>query len=365
MKKLSELRKINKYRIVLSGGGTGGSVTPLLAVADELLARYTKDISLLWIGTAQGVERTMVANYPFEYRNVLAAKWRRYFSLRNITDLFNLVVSFFQSLMVLSVYRPQLVITAGSFVSVPVAYAAWFLKIPVLVHQQDVRPGLANKLMAPIAKIITVSFEKSLGDYKKKSLWIGNPVRKEFKDYENINHLVADLPTILVLGGGTGSETINNLISECLEDLTKIAKVVHVTGKHNTKPLLNREKLGNYYFYDLLGATHTAKSMSEADLVITRAGLGTLSELSYLAKPTIIIPMPNSHQEDNAEFFKSQGAALVLDQEDLDAKKLVKEISELLANKELMLALSGAMAKAMKQNANASLIHIIDRLLIK
>ncbi|MCX6792994.1 MAG: undecaprenyldiphospho-muramoylpentapeptide beta-N-acetylglucosaminyltransferase [Candidatus Falkowbacteria bacterium] len=365
MKKLKQLRKNNKYRIVLSGGGTGGSVTPLLAVADELIAHYDQDVSMLWIGTAQGVERTMVANYPFEYRNILAAKWRRYFSVRNITDLFNLTISFFQSLFILAAYRPQIIITAGSFVSVPVAYAAWFFKIPVLVHQQDIRPGLANKLMAPVAKIITVAFEKSLLDYKKKSIWIGNPIRKEFKDYENINQVkpVGDLPTVLVLGGGTGSESINNLIVESLDDLTKIAKVVHVTGKHNEKPLLNREKVDNYYFYDLLGTAHIARSISEADLVITRAGLGTLSELSFLAKPTIIIPIPNSHQEDNAKYFKDCGAALVLDQTKLDSKQLVKEISNLLAEKELMLAFSNAMAKAMKRNANASLVHIIDRML--
>jgi len=363
MNKLKQLRKTNKFRVVLSGGGTGGSVTPLLAMADELASRYPKELSMLWIGTTQGVERTMIANYPFEYRSILSAKWRRYFSIRNITDLFSLLISFFQSLVILCCFRPQLIITAGSFISVPVVFAAWLLKIPILVHQQDIRPGLANKLMAPCAKIITVSFEKSLLDYKKKSIWVGNPVRKEFKDYETTNQAKNDLPVILVLGGGTGSESINNLVIDSLSELTKIAKVVHITGKHDTKPLLNREKLANYYFYDLLGTAHMARSMSEADLVITRAGLGTLSELSFLSKPAIVIPIPKSHQEDNAKYFKDCGAALVLDQTNLDAKQFTKAISDFLANNDLMLKMSAAMKQAMKRNANASLGHIIDRLL--
>lgn len=363
MKSLKQLRKDHKIRIVLSGGGTGGSVAPLLGIVDELNQLYTTSLSLLWIGTSQGIERTMVANYKLEYRPILAAKWRRYFSLRNITDLFNLIVGFIQSLVILLIYRPQLIITAGSFISVPVAVAAKMIKIPVLVHQQDVRPGLANKLMAPCASIITVAFEKSLLDYKHKSIWIGNPIRKEFNKYLNITKKQSDLPTILILGGGTGSERINSLVKECLPELVKIAKVVHVTGKYNEKPLLNREEFNNYLVYDFLDTAHMASSIGEADLVITRAGLGTLSELSFLSKPTIIIPMPDSHQEDNAQYFKEVGAALVINQAKLDSQEFIRVIRETLANKNLMLKLATGMNQAMKRDANSSLAHIIQRLL--
>jgi len=367
MKNLKQLREASKYRIILTGGGTGGSVTPLLAIADELVDQYSTELSLLWIGTTQGVERSMVATYPLAYRAILSAKWRRYFSIFNITDLFNLVIGFFQSLIILSIFKPQLIITAGSFVSVPVVWAAWLLGVRVLVHQQDIRPGLANKLMAPIAKIITVSFEKSLLDYKKKSIWVGNPVRKEFKQYLSVARpnvsQAGQLPGVLVLGGGTGSESINNLVLSSLNELVKICKLVHITGKHTAVPLLNREKVANYYFYDLLDAENFARALSEADLVITRAGLGTLSEIAFLAKPAIIIPMPKSHQEDNAKYFGDCKAAVVLDQEKLTPEDFVKALSDLLANHDLMSKMSEAMKNSMKRNANAGLTHIIDRLL--
>ncbi|MCX6798263.1 MAG: glycosyltransferase, partial [Candidatus Falkowbacteria bacterium] len=193
----------NKPRIILSGGGTMGSVTPLLVLAEELKNRY----DFIFVGTRHGVERGIVTKLDYlKYKPLISGKWRRYFSLYNFLDLFKVKIAFWQSLWFLRKVRPALVISAGAYVSVPLAWAAYFLKIPVLIHQQDIRPGFANRLMAKTAKIITVTFKKSLADYGAKAVWVGNPY-KDLKR-ENSERIVAafrlkeNLPLVLALGGG-------------------------------------------------------------------------------------------------------------------------------------------------------------------
>lgn len=352
----------SRTRIVLTGGGTLGSVTPLLAIADEFIALDHDQFSLMWIGTSLGVERNLTSDYPFIYRSILAGKLRRYFSLRNFVDIFSLFIGFWQSLFILLAFHPRLIISAGSFVSVPVVWAAKLLGIKVLIHQQDIRAGLANKLMAPMANIITVAFEKNLADYGSKAIWIGNPVRKEFKGYKN-NEINNEFPVLLVLGGGTGSEAINSLVAKNLEDLTKICKIIHVTGKHDIKPLLNMKTSENYQAYDLLNTPNMALSLSKADLVISRAGLGTLTELAYLSKPSVIIPMPNSHQEDNASYFAEKRAIILLDQKTITDEEFIKAIKDLISDKTKLAELGKKINSSMKENSNETMIEVIKKLL--
>ena len=165
--------QIKPYKILLTGGGTGGSVAPLLAIAESLTMQ-----DFLWLGTKSGPERKMVEEAGIKFKAISGGKLRRYFSFKNLGDIFKIKLGFFQSLFIMLKWRPNLVMSAGSFISVPVVYAAWLLRVPALIHQQDVKAGLANKLMAPFSKVITVAFEKSLADYGKKAIWIGNPVRQ-------------------------------------------------------------------------------------------------------------------------------------------------------------------------------------------
>ncbi len=354
-----------EIKIVLSGGGTGGSVAPLLAIADELIEKQGKDnFSFFWVGTENGVERTMIQDYPFEYKVIAAGKLRRYFSWENILDIGNVIVGFFQSLSFLLTVKPNLVITAGSFVSVPLAWAARLLDISLLVHQQDIVPGLANRLMAPGAKTITVTFEKSLKDFGAKAVWTGNPIRKEFK--EVFASSTTDKATVLIIGGGTGSEMINNLVAGSVSDLVKVCQLIHITGaEHSSNESSDNfwTPHDNYQRHQFLNAKETAQAMSQADIVICRGGLGTLTELSYLAKPAIIIPMSNSHQEDNATYFSSRGAALVLEQMSLTPGILVETIKSLLENKEKLESMSINMKKSMKEGANEKISQIIKDLI--
>ncbi|MBU4014724.1 glycosyltransferase, partial [Patescibacteria group bacterium] len=177
----------NIKKILLTGGGTGGSVAPLLAISD--VGCRMSDVGkfkFTWIGTRNGVEKQMVQKENIKFISIASGKFRRYFSIKNFIDLFKIIFAFFQSLAILIKEKPALVMSAGSFVSVPVVWAAWLLRVPVLIHQQDVRHGLANKLMAPFANVITVTFEKSLADYGKKAVWTGNPAQNtKTRKHEN------------------------------------------------------------------------------------------------------------------------------------------------------------------------------------
>ncbi len=346
-----------QYKILLTGGGTGGSVAPLLAVYDELKdgARF----EFLWLGTKFGPERAMVEKANVKFKAVAAGKWRRYFSLKNLTDIFKIKLGFFQSFFIMLNWRPDLVMTAGSFSSVPVVWAAWLLGVPVIVHQQDIIPGLANKLMAPFAKVVTVTFESSLKDYSKKAVWIGNPTRQSLEVESKKLKVESGMPTVLILGGGTGAEAINKLVENSLSELTKFCQIIHITGKNKSYGL----RVTGYESYEFLDAEKMAAALKSADLVVTRAGLGFLSELSFLGKPAIIIPMPDSHQVANAEFFRSRKAAVVARQKYLTPENFTQMIKDLLSDEKNLKRLAENMAKAMKKNANQEMIKIINKII--
>jgi UDP-N-acetylglucosamine--N-acetylmuramyl-(pentapeptide) pyrophosphoryl-undecaprenol N-acetylglucosamine transferase len=364
-----------KYKILLTGGGTGGSVTPLLAVAEELNNPPCQgdnrpldkggwgDFEFLWLGTKFGPEKGMVEKAGIEFKAVSGGKWRRYFSLENLIDLIKIKIGFWQALFVMIKSRPDLVISAGSFISVPVVWAAWVLRVPVLIHQQDIIAGLANKLMAPFAKVITVTFESSLKDYGKRAVWIGNPIRNQLKitNYElQIKKQEGLLPIVLIIGGGTGATAINKLVEDSLTELTKFCQIIHITGKEKS---ISNNEITNYKKYEFLNVEKMVEVLHKADLVITRAGLGFLSELSYLGKPSIIIPIPDSHQEANAAFFRNKKAAITAKQKYLTAENFTHMVKDLLADEKMLTNLSVNMAQAMKKGANQEMVKIIKSLL--
>ncbi len=349
-----------KKKIILTGGGTGGSVTPLLALVPDFQAEGWE---VEWIGTHTGIEKNIVSQAQLPYYSISSGKLRRYFSWQNLVDIFHIKIGFFQSLKLLLTLKPDAVMSAGGYVSVPVVWAAWCLRIPVAIHQQDIRPGLANKLMSPCASLITVTFEKSLQDYSSKAIWTGNPIRSEFfKATHELNSTDDHRPKILFLGGGTGAQAINELVQTSLFTLTEHYTIIHLTGE---QAVLMDKNVPHYHVYSFLNAQEMAKIISEADVVVTRAGLGTLTELSYLAKAIIIIPMPDSHQEDNAYYFSQKGAAIILAQADASPKTLLDRISELLNDSEKLKIQQRAIKRIMKPQANATITNLIKVLMSK
>lgn len=357
--------KTNKKKIILSGGGTGGSVTPLLQIYKEL--KYEFDF--LFIGTHSGIERELVKKEAIEYQSILSGKWRRYFSLLNFIDIFKIFIAFWQSLFLLKKEKPDLIISAGGFVAVPLSIAAWFWRIPVIVHQQDVVPGLANKIMAKFSRIVTVTFESSLQDYGKKAKWIGNlgPDLKNFssnrrevlKKY-NINS--SYLPVILIIGGGTGSSFLNQLVAQSVDDLIIFTRVIHISGRAERSDGNKVMREGYQKIDYIISHQDLLDLMMEADLVVSRCGLGALTELSFLKKSAILIPMPNSHQENNAQEFEKLKAAKILSEKNLRPDILINEIKNILNNPDLKNRLSENISLVIK-NGNAEMINIIKEIL--
>ena len=317
-------------RILLAGGGTLGSVTPVLAVAQEL-RRRDPSVELLWIGTGGGPERRLVEHLGIEFRVIASGRLRRWLTWRNLVLPFCVLWGLFDSLSVLRKWRPDVVFHAGGFVAVPLTWSAWLLRIPVHIHQLDWRPGLANRLSAPFAASISVSFEKSLRDFGgRRTVLTGNPVRSEVlgadrEDGHALFGLSADRPTVLVLGGGTGAAALNRLVVEALPYLRSDFQVIHVTGLN--KMVRPPDWTGTYLQFDFLNE-RMPSALAVADLVVTRAGMGTLTELAALGRPAVIVPMPRSHQEDNAELFVRAGAAVGFNQNSpgVDLSELVSSL---------------------------------------
>lgn len=351
-------------KIIISGGGTGGSVTPLFQIYRDLKDKF----DFIFVGTYSGLEVEMVKKEGIVYRPILSGKWRRYFSFKNFIDFFKIFLAFWQSLFLLIKERPGLVVSAGGFVAVPLSWAAWILKIPVIIHQQDVVPGLANKIMSRVANIITVTFSTSLKAYGKNAKLIGN-LGPDFSKTKLSHNEVLDkykikdssLPLILVLGGGTGSLFLNKLIKDSLNDLIKFSRVIHVVGS-SLRDIENNFNHDNYSKIEFVDHQDLLVLMSLAGLVVSRCGLATLTELSFLSKPSILIPMPNSHQEFNAFEFMNKEAAIVLSENNLTSDNFVKEIKNILLDDNLKNKLSQNIFKVIK-NGNQEMIAIIESII--
>lgn len=319
------------FDVVLCGGGTGGSVSPLLGVLSRL-REHRPELRCLFLGTRPGPERAMVAESGIAFRPIPSGKFRRYFSLKNGLDIFRIVAGFAVALWIVGRARAKVILTAGSHVAVPVAWAGWVLGVPVFVHQQDIDPGLANRLMAPIAHQVTTTFPVGLNSFpRRKTVQTGNPVRADLltgRRDKGIRHfhLSGDKPLIVCLGGGTGATALNEIILAALPGLLKEGNVIHSvgSGKERTAP-----SLAGYVPVPFLGPEYP-DVLAAADLVISRAGLATLTELAVLGKLTILVPLPNTHQEANAEYFVQQGAATLFQQGSASADSLVATVQRLL-----------------------------------
>jgi len=361
---------LRTYKLILTGGGTMGSVTPLLAVAEEI-KKQMPDAEFLWIGTKKGPEKKVVGAYDINFKSVPAGKLRRYFSFWNFIDPFFVVAGFLKSLWIIFKFKPHFILSAGGFVAVPVIWAGRLLGVPSLVHQQDVRPGLANKLTAPFAKIVTVVFPESL-KYFPKAIVVGNPVRQEIfsgqkeRAFEFFN-LEKDLPTILVLGGGTGALKLNRVVVKAAADLVKFCQVIHITGgRLDEQSKLAVEKLQKesprYHLFEFL-VEPLKDAYAVSDLVISRAGMGTLTELAVLGKPTILVPIPKTHQEANAWYFKKRNAVYILDQEKLTPENFTAAVEELLGSKVELENLSRNVKEAIAADAAKKMIEEIFKII--
>jgi UDP-N-acetylglucosamine--N-acetylmuramyl-(pentapeptide) pyrophosphoryl-undecaprenol N-acetylglucosamine transferase len=368
------MKNIGHKTIILSGGGSGGPVAPLLVIAKELLA--DANFRLVFVGTKTGPEKSMIESLAvsdkqkLKFISIPAGKWRRYFSLLNFFDLLKILSAFLISFSLLRREAPSLVISAGGFVSVPLVWAAYFKKIPIIIHQQDVRPGLANRLMAPAARLITVTFEKSLRDYGPRAVWIGNPAASLDNPEEAVQNikekyqLSDSKPLVLVTGGATGATAINDLVIAAKTEILEFAQIIHITGKGKLASLnIDSNSASGYQAFELLSPDDIFQLMAAAQLVVSRCGLATLTELCELAKPAILIPIPKSQQEDNAAIFQRLHAAIVLQQGELEAASFAAQVKDTLNNQAKLNKLATNISKVMKRNASETMLVLIKEIL--
>lgn len=340
-------------RILLAGGGSGGSATPVLAVAQEL-RESQPDARFLYVGTRSGPERDLVLAAEIPYAAVSSGKLRRYWDPQNFVDPFKIARGVLEAYVIARRFQPHVAFAAGGFASVPPIIAARLGGANVLIHQQDVEPGLANRLLAPFARRITVTLPTSLAHFPGgRTSVTGNPVRREMlwadasRGFRSLG-LDPSVPLVVATGGGTGALGLNRLVAAAAPRLVERCQLVHLTGRGRAVPRLTDSK--RYRPVEFL-VDEIPDLLAAASLVVTRAGLGTLTELAALARAALLIPMPGSHQWANARAFERLGAVEVADQDTLTADALADRVMALLDDEVRRTALGEALAGCMPRDA--------------
>lgn len=346
------------HRIVLTGGGTGGHIFPLIPVARELRALLGDETEFLYLGPAGELEKRVIGEAGIESRNILSGKWRRYFDLRNGTDIFRNIAGFFQSLFVLYRYMPDAVFSKGAYAAVPVVFAAWVYRIPIVTQDSDATPGVANKIMGKFADRIAVAYPSAAQFFEPGRVAItGNPIREGItlgtperaRDRFGVPN---NKPTILILGGSLGARAVNLAILRIFPRLLEKFFVIHQTGQANYEEVMNRlgehslpESAGRYHIEAFLDTGALSDALALADLVVSRAGANTISEIAAVGKPSILIPLPsaaNDEQRMNAYEIARAGGALVLEESNLGENLFAGKIEELMNDSSLRERMSRA-----------------------
>ncbi len=368
-------------KILFTGGGTGGHIMPVLAVAEEIrkiedlrikapqpgvypVQRYGRTMEPAKIKSAEEKPEFMFIGPDSEFNKAIsgagikietikAGKLRRYFSLENFTDIFKIIFGAIQSLYFIYKFKPDAVFSKGGFASVPPVAASWILRAPIFSHESDIVPGLANKIISRFADKIFISFEDTEKYFpNKKTIFTGSPIREGILEGDKnkakeIFNLKENIPTILVFGGSQGARKINEVVLKSLPAILKKYQVIHICGMKNYEEIehtLDKKKLSfgypklsfflsqRYKLYPYL-SDKLKDAFALCDAVISRAGANSLFEIIALNKPSIIIPLPtsaNNHQFQNAEFFAKKGMITLIKEENLTADVLAGELFKLL-----------------------------------
>lgn len=348
-------------KIVLTGGGTAGHVTPNIALLPHL---KSKGYEISYIGSYDGIEKKLIADYEIPYYGISTGKLRRYFDPKNFTDPFRVIKGFNEAKKILKEIKPDVIFSKGGFVSVPVVRAAATLKIPCIIHESDMTPGLANKLCIPVAQKICCNFPETLSNLPEgKAVLTGSPIREELKAGNKLAAcevcgFTTNKPVIMVIGGSLGSAAINKAVREALPGLLEDFQVVHICGKEKIDNLLLTTK--GYKQFEYLKA-ELKDMFAMADLVISRAGANAICEILALKKPNLLIPLPSSSSRGdqllNAASFKAQGYSMVIEEDELTKELLISKVQELYCNRNTYIE---AMNESEQSDAIKTIISLIE-----
>lgn len=353
-------------RIVLTGGGTAGHVTPNIALIPRL-KELGYDIH--YIGSYEGIEKKLIEDFDIPYYGISTGKLRRYFDPKNFSDPFRVVKGYGEARKLLKQINPDIVFSKGGFVSVPVVRAAASRKIPCIIHESDMTPGLANKLCIPVADKVCCNFPETLHDLpESKAVLTGSPIREELAKGNKIAALdlcgfTANKPVVMVIGGSLGAANVNKIVRDSLPELLKDFQVVHICGKEKVDNLLLNTK-GYKQFEYLKGELKDVFAM--ADIVISRAGANAICELLALKKPNLLIPLGRSGSRGdqilNAKSFESQGFSIVLEEDDITETLLVEKVHELFFTRQTYV---DAMSRSNQLNSIYTITNLIEEVRTK
>lgn len=330
-------------KIVLTGGGTAGHVTPNIALLKGLKEMGFTEIH--YIGSQTGIEKDLIAEYPeVKYHSIRTGKFRRYLSVKNFTDPFRVIAGYGDAKKLIKEIQPNVVFSKGGFVAVPVVWAAHGLKVPVVAHESDITPGLANKLSKKKASKICLNFPDTLKDIPEPlGVYAGTPIRETLfsGDREKARKELGfdRKKVIMIMGGSLGSRAINKAVRGALDELLKKYNIIHLCGKNNLDSAL--EGLSGYRQFEFV-SKELPDYFALTDIIISRAGANAIHEFLALKKPMLLIPLPLSASRGdqilNAESFQKRGIAKVLEEEKVTQETLLAAVNELEADSGKMIA---------------------------
>lgn len=348
-------------KIVLTGGGTAGHVTPNIALLPGL---QELGYEVHYIGSYEGIESRLIADFDIPYYGISTGKFRRYLDPKNFSDPFRVIKGYTEARRILKELKPDIVFSKGGYVSVPVVRAAASLKIPCIIHESDITPGLANKLCIPVARKVCCNFPETMQYLPKdKTVLTGSPIREELSKGNKIAALDlcgfdANIPVIMVIGGSLGAANVNKAVRDALPELLKDFQVVHICGKDKIDNMLLTTR--GYKQFEYVKA-ELKDIFAMADVVISRAGANAICELLALQKPNLLIPLMAGSRGDqilNAKSFESQGYSKVLMEDDITTQLLVDSVHELYFNKKIFI---DAMSNSHQKNSIKNILNLIEQ----
>lgn len=357
--------------IILVGGGTGGHIFPLVAVAEELASRK---INFVYVGSRDSLEEKVINSYGWPFAVIEAGKWRRYLTIRSLTenliDTIRVARGFFQSIKLLRKTGARLVVSKGGYVAMPLLYAARVVGCPVIVHESDSVMGVANRIGSKFAKRVLTAFD--VGNFPNadaRFIKVGIPVRRSLRQAAKLKSPKKVRPVVLVLPGSQGSAAINRYLKQALNNLLEVCDIIHLTGEkdfpnfESLRQQLPKNRAERYRPYKFIDRELPYYYQS-ADLIVARSSATTAAEAALFAKALYVVPLPesaNNHQCQNALLLEKAGAAVVRQQYQLSADVLATDIKELLISQDKLVQMGSKLAEYFgSQNATSKMINEIN-----
>ena len=348
-------------KIILTGGGTAGHVTPNIALLPQL---KSMGYEISYIGSYNGMEKELIEAQNIPYYGISSGKLRRYFDPKNFSDPFKVMKGFFQALHLMHRLKPNVVFSKGGFVSVPVVLAAKFCRIPAIIHESDLTPGLANKIAIPGATKVCCNFPETVKYLPaEKAVLTGSPIRKELlsgnaDSARSLCGFDQSRPILFIIGGSSGSKVINEAVRDALPELLQDFQVIHMCGRGNVDHTLMLTK--GYKQFEYIGS-ELRDIFALSDLVISRAGANSICELLALRKPNLLIPLSaaasRGDQILNANSFQKQGFSMVLEEEALNKHSLLEAVQQLNQQKQIF---AQTMEESSQMDSVATITSLID-----